>query len=53
MDDKAIFNVARAIDSANDRRAYLLESCQDLDQRDRVAALLSGFERDSRLPPVR
>ena len=48
MDDKAIFNAIRVIDSPDERRAHLRNACgDDIEQRNRVAALLQKFEPDS------
>jgi len=48
LDDKSIFNAAREIGSEDARREYLQQVCKDdLDQLDRVTALLRGFEKNS------
>ena len=46
LDEKAIFNVARNIDSADARDEYLRQVCgDDSAVADRIRTLLSGFAR--------
>lgn len=61
LNDKTIFNAARLLESPDDRQAYLQKTCGDeIEQRDRVAALLFMFDQDKpflespaiSLPPI-